>query len=105
MRLIWRTPFRGVTCRVDCRSIPPRSSLRQPPGFFLKLLRMQSLRRRQQTRVEKSEAHTQAEFAPMDAVAAIATMTDHPVLIHVPVGTGAAGREPLRRLYREVVIP
>jgi carboxymethylenebutenolidase len=35
----------------------------------------------------------------------IATMTSHPVLIHVPVGTGATGREPLRKFYREVFIP
>ena len=32
-------------------------------------------------------------------------MTAHPVLIHVPVGTGATGREPLRKFYREVFIP
>jgi hypothetical protein len=32
-----------------------------------------------------------------DADAAIATMADRPVLIHVPVNTGATGREALRR--------
>ena len=51
------------------------------------------------------EAHTNAEFNLKDADAAIATMTDHPVLIHVPVATGATGVEPLRRFYREVFIP
>ena len=37
--------------------------------------------------------------------AAIATMTDHPVLIHVPVGTGASGKEPLRAFYKDIFIP
>jgi carboxymethylenebutenolidase len=66
---------------------------------------MQSLTPRQQTLVDTWEAHTRAEFELKDADAAIATMTDRPVLIHVPVGTGATGREPLRRFYREVFIP
>ena len=44
-------------------------------------------------------------YAALDADAALATMTDNPVLIHVPVGTGASGREPLRKLYREIFIP
>jgi carboxymethylenebutenolidase len=51
------------------------------------------------------EAHTAAEFEQKDADAAIATMTDHPVLIHVPVGTGASGREALRKFYAEIFIP
>lgn len=51
------------------------------------------------------EAHTCAEFEHKDANAAIATMTDHPVLIHVPVNTGATGKEALRRFYREIFIP
>ena len=51
------------------------------------------------------DAHTAAEFEQKDADAAIATMTEHPVLIHVPVGTGATGREPLRKFYREIFIP
>ena len=49
--------------------------------------------------------HTAAEFEQKDADAAIATMTEQPVLIHVPVGTGATGREPLRKFYREIFIP
>jgi carboxymethylenebutenolidase len=32
-------------------------------------------------------------------------MTDHPVLIHVPVNTGATGKEPLRKFYAEIFIP
>jgi carboxymethylenebutenolidase len=51
------------------------------------------------------EAHTAAEFEHKDADAAIATMTDHPVLIHVPVNTGATGRAALRRFYADIFIP
>jgi carboxymethylenebutenolidase len=59
----------------------------------------------EQALIDVWEAHTAAEFEQRDADAAIATMTAHPVLIHVPVGTGATGREPLRKFYREVFIP
>jgi carboxymethylenebutenolidase len=41
--------------------------------------------------VDTWEAHTAAEFVQHDADATIATMTDNPSLIHVPVGTGASG--------------
>ena len=58
-----------------------------------------------QALIDVWEAHAAAEFEQKDADAAIATMTSHPVLIHVPVGTGATGREPLRKFYREVFIP
>jgi carboxymethylenebutenolidase len=51
------------------------------------------------------EAHTAAEFELKNADAAIATMTDHPVLIHVPVNTGATGKAELRRFYAEICIP
>lgn len=63
------------------------------------------LTREQQALVDTWEAHTGAEFELKDADAAIATMTDHPVLVHVPSGTGATGREPLRRFYAEIFIP
>lgn len=66
---------------------------------------MASFTTEQQTLIDVWNAHTQAEFEKKDADAAIATMTDHPVLIHVPVGTGASGKEPLRRFYAEVFIP
>jgi carboxymethylenebutenolidase len=55
--------------------------------------------------IETWEAHTAAEFEHKDADAAVATMTDHPVLIHVPVGTGATGKEAVRRFYAEIFIP
>lgn len=51
------------------------------------------------------EAHTAAEFEIKDADAAMATMTEHPVLIHVPVGTGATGKAALRKFYAEILIP
>ncbi len=59
----------------------------------------------EQALIEVWETHTAAEFAHKDADEAIATMTDNPVLVHVPVGTGASGKEPLRRFYRDVFIP
>ena len=59
----------------------------------------------EQTLIDVWEAHTAAEFEHKDADAAIATMTEHPVLVHVPVGTGATGREALRKFYREIFIP
>lgn len=59
----------------------------------------------EQALIDVWEAHTAAEFVQKDADAAIATMTENPVLIHVPVGTGATGQEPLRKFYREIFIP
>jgi carboxymethylenebutenolidase len=59
----------------------------------------------EQKLIEVWDAHTAAEFRQKDADAAIATMTDHPVLVHVPVGTGASGREALRKFYAEIFIP
>lgn len=59
----------------------------------------------EQALIDVWEAHTAAEFVHKDADQAIATMTDDPVLVHVPVGTGAAGREALRAFYRDILIP
>ena len=59
----------------------------------------------QQALIDVWEAHMAAEFEHKNADLAIATMTENPVLIHVPVGTGAAGREPLRKFYKEIFIP
>lgn len=59
----------------------------------------------EQALIDVWDAHTAAEFERKDADAAIATMTEHPALIHVPVGTGATGKEPLRRFYRDIFIP
>ena len=60
---------------------------------------------REQAMIDLWEAHTAAEFELKDADAAIATMTENPTLVHVPVGTGATGKEPLRKFYREIFIP
>jgi carboxymethylenebutenolidase len=59
----------------------------------------------QQVLVDTWETHTAAEFERKDADAAVATMTAGAVLIHVPVGTGAVGREALRAFYADVFIP
>ena len=59
----------------------------------------------EQALIDVWDAHTASEFELRDADAAIATMTDHPVLIHVPVNTGATGREALRKFYAEIFIP
>jgi len=66
---------------------------------------MQRFNAAEQALIDVWEAHTAAEFEHKDADAAIATMTGHPMLVHVPVGTGATGREPLRKFYKEVFIP
>lgn len=59
----------------------------------------------QQALIDVWMRHAAAEFEDKDADAAIATMTERPVLIHVPVGTGATGREPLRKFYAETFNP
>jgi carboxymethylenebutenolidase len=59
----------------------------------------------EQALIDVWEAHMASEFEKKDADAAIATMTDRPVLIHVPVNTGATGREALRKFYAEIFIP
>ncbi|MGH9208736.1 MAG: nuclear transport factor 2 family protein [Acidimicrobiales bacterium] len=59
----------------------------------------------EQMMIDTWEAHTAAEFESKDADAALATMTAYPVLIHVPVGTGATGRGALRAFYRDIFIP
>ena len=59
----------------------------------------------EQVLIDVWEAHTAAEFEQKDADAAVATMTEDVVLTHVPVGTGATGKEALRTFYREVFIP
>jgi carboxymethylenebutenolidase len=66
---------------------------------------MQSFNAAEQALIDVWEAHMAAEFEHKNADLAIATMTAHPVLIHVPVGTGATGREALRKFYTEVFIP
>lgn len=59
----------------------------------------------EQALIDVWETHTAAEFDLRSADAAIETMTDSPSLLHVPVGSGASGREALRSFYAEVFIP
>jgi carboxymethylenebutenolidase len=47
------------------------------------------------------DAHMSAEFELRDADKAMETMTDAPSLTHVPVVTGAIGKEELRGFYRD----
>ena len=49
--------------------------------------------------------HVRSEFELKDADAAVATMIDDAYLNHVPVATGAVGREHLRRFYADHFIP
>ena len=51
------------------------------------------------------DAHVEAEFATRDADATVATMVEHAQLLHVPIATGARGRDALRTFYAEVFIP
>ncbi|WP_226649142.1 nuclear transport factor 2 family protein [Microbulbifer variabilis] len=63
------------------------------------------MNKREEQLISIWETHTAAEFELKDADAAIATMTENPVLIHVPVNTGATGKEALRNFYRDIFIP
>jgi carboxymethylenebutenolidase len=47
------------------------------------------------------DEHMAAEFARLDLDATMATMTDDPYVYHVPVMTGGAGFEDVRRFYGE----
>jgi hypothetical protein len=62
---------------------------RRPRNAIKGEVKMQRFSDAEQALIDVWEAHTAAEFDHKDADAAIATMTEHPVLIHVPVGTGA----------------
>lgn len=45
------------------------------------------------------ESHTAAEFAHRDPDAAVATITEDVVLVHVPLGIGGVGRPAVREFY------
>jgi carboxymethylenebutenolidase len=47
------------------------------------------------------EAHTAAEFVSADVDATMATMTDDPVVLHVPTSIGARGGTAVRRFYAD----
>ncbi|MFF3326738.1 hypothetical protein [Streptomyces sp. NPDC002889] len=45
------------------------------------------------------ELHTSSEFATLDVDTTMATMTDTPVVLHVPTAMGARGRAAVRDFY------
>jgi carboxymethylenebutenolidase len=47
------------------------------------------------------EAHTAGEFVSADVDATMATMTDDPVVVHVPTSIGARGRTAVRSFYAD----
>jgi carboxymethylenebutenolidase len=51
------------------------------------------------------QRHTYAEFVAKDVEAALATMTDDPYVLLVPLAAGGAGKDGVRRFYGEVFIP
>jgi carboxymethylenebutenolidase len=51
------------------------------------------------------DEHVRAEFELRDAAATIDTMAPQPYLNHVPVATGASGRDALHAFYRDRFIP
>jgi carboxymethylenebutenolidase len=51
--------------------------------------------------VEVWEDHTNQEFALKDTDAAMRTMTEHPMVNHVPVMTGGLGRDRVAQFYRD----
>ena len=51
------------------------------------------------------DAHTAAEFVTADVDTTMATMTDDPVVLHVPTSIGARGRDAVRRLRRALHRP
>jgi len=59
----------------------------------------------QQVMIDVWEKHMRAEFVEQSADAALATMSATPHLNHVPVMTGAVGREEIRAFYAERFIP
>jgi carboxymethylenebutenolidase len=46
------------------------------------------------------ELHTSSEFSTLDVETTMSTMTDSPVVLHVPTAMGARGRTAVRDFYR-----
>ena len=59
----------------------------------------------QQTMVDLWDEHMAAEFGLKSIEATMATMTAHPVIVHLPVLTGGVGREDVRHFYVTSFIP
>ncbi len=60
---------------------------------------------RQRAMQELWEQHLAAEFQRKDAAESCGTMTDDPVVNHVPVMTGGRGQKQLRHFYATYFIP
>lgn len=63
------------------------------------------LTQRQQAMADCWDRHTAAEFSLHDLAATMATMTDNPSVLHVPVLTGGHGREAVKHFYGNYFIP
>lgn len=66
---------------------------------------MSQLSVRQQRMVETWEAHTRCEFTTRCVADTMATMTDNPSVLHVPVMTGAFGRQQVEQFYGAYFVP
>jgi hypothetical protein len=51
------------------------------------------------------DAHVASEFVEKDAAATMATMTEEPTVVHIPVLTGGRGSDELHAFYRDWFIP
>jgi len=51
------------------------------------------------------QQHTHAEFVLKDADAALATMTENPYVLAIPLGTGGTGRIGVREFYANQFLP
>ena len=61
--------------------------------------------RNQQAMLTAWQQHTYAEFGLKDPDAALAVMTEDPYVLHIPSGTGGAGRTEVHRFYAEQMLP
>lgn len=59
----------------------------------------------QQRLLDVWQQHTYAEFALKDVDLSLATMTDDPYVLCVPVGRGGFGKQGVRRFYAEEFLP
>jgi carboxymethylenebutenolidase len=47
------------------------------------------------------QAHTAVEFVSAEVEATLVKLTDEPVVLHVPISTGASDRTAARRFYAD----
>jgi carboxymethylenebutenolidase len=85
------------TCGVDAKGLTDSEVLTRAHTIVQGAYRYQA----ESQIVETWDRHLASEFDLHDADATMATMVDDPYLLHVPVMTGAKGREGVRRFYAE----